>query len=63
MRGFFRSLLFVLGVLSLLLGTWWILQGTGVVPIGFMANHMPWAYRGMGLVAFGVLVAWLSRRI
>jgi hypothetical protein len=63
MRGFFRSLVFALGVLSLLLGIWWILQGTGVAPVGFMANHMSWAYRGMGLVVFGIVIAWLSRRL
>jgi hypothetical protein len=63
MRGFFRPALLVLGVAAALLGIWWICQGTGLVPVGFMANHMSWAYRGMGLVAFGIVVAWLSRRI
>lgn len=63
MRGFFRALLFAIGILSLLLGIWWICQGTGLVPIGFMANHMQWAYRGIGLVVFGIIAAFLSRRI
>jgi len=40
-----------------------ILQGTGVAPVGFMANQMPWAYRGMGLAAVGLGLVYASRRI
>src|ERR1700681_1887074 len=61
MKGFLRTLLLTIGVLATLLGVWWICQGTGLVPIGFMANHMTWAYRGMGLVAGGIVIAILSR--
>ena len=58
-----KTLLMIVGVLAVLLGVWWICQGTGLVPIGFMANHMTWAYRGMGLVVFGIVAAYGSRRI
>lgn len=61
--GILKILLLVVGVLAALLGVWWICQGTGLVPIGFMANQMMWAYRGMALVVIGVLVAYGSRRI
>jgi hypothetical protein len=57
-----KRALFVLGILCALLGTWWILQGTGIAPVGFMANQMPWAYRGMGLAAVGVGLIFFSRR-
>ena len=63
MKGFFRTLLLTIGLLAAALGVWWICQGTGLVPVGFMANHMTWAYRGMGLVVIGALLAWGSRRI
>jgi hypothetical protein len=63
MKGFFKTLLLTIGVLATLLGIWWICQGTGLVPIGFMANHMTWAYRGAGLVAIGLLTVWGSRRL
>ncbi len=63
MRGFFRSLLLVIGVLSVVLGLWWVAQGTGLVPIGFMAHHMQWAYRGAVLAVVGVVLMVVSRRI
>ncbi len=56
------SALRIIGILALLLGIWWILQGTGLAPVGFMANQMPWAYRGMGLVVLGAVLLFLSRR-
>ena len=55
--------LLIAGLLATLLGVWWICQGTGLVPIGFMANHMTWAYRGMGLVTGGLLIVFVSRRL
>jgi hypothetical protein len=63
MLGFLRAFLLTIGVLAILLGVWWTLQGTGVVPVGFMANHMQWAWRGMGLAAGGVIAAIISRRM
>lgn len=48
----------IIGVLVGLLGIWWILQGTGIVPVGFMARQMQWALFGLiALIAgFGLLV-------
>jgi hypothetical protein len=63
MRGFFRTMLLIVGVLSVLLGAWWIAQGTGLVPVGFMANHMQWAWRGAVLAAFGAALMFVSRRV
>jgi hypothetical protein len=61
--GIVKRVLLIVGVLASLLGLWWILQGTGVAPVGFMANQMPWAYRGMGLAAVGLGLVYASRRI
>lgn len=63
MRGFFRMFLMVVGALSIVLGLWWVAQGTGLAPIGFMANHMQWAYRGAVLAVFGVALALVARRL
>ncbi|HEY4943014.1 MAG TPA: hypothetical protein VII56_16415 [Rhizomicrobium sp.] len=62
LTSFFRPLLLTVCALAVLLGVWWILQGTGAVTTGFKAHHMTWAWRGMGLVAGGLLMAFLSRR-
>jgi len=63
MRGFFRTALLVIGALSVVLGLWWVAQGTGLVPVGFMAHHMQWAYRGAVLAAFGGVLMFTARRI
>jgi hypothetical protein len=51
-----------MGILAMLLGVWWILQGTGLAPVGFMANQMPWAYRGVALVILGGAALFFTRR-
>jgi formate hydrogenlyase subunit 3/multisubunit Na+/H+ antiporter MnhD subunit len=58
-----RVILRVVGSLAVLLGVWWILQGTGIAPVGFMANHIEWAYRGAGLALVGFILVTLSRRL
>jgi hypothetical protein len=55
-----RAVIRIIGILALLLGIWWILQGTGLAPVGFMANQMPWAYRGIGLVVTGAVLLLFS---
>jgi len=58
-----RVIVLVIGLLAILLGGWWVLQGTGIVPVGFMARHMEWAYRGVGLAVVGVIAVFFSRRM
>lgn len=57
-----RAVIRTIGILALLLGLWWILQGTGLAPVGFMANQMPWAYRGLGLVVTGAVLLRFARQ-
>jgi hypothetical protein len=57
-----KLILTIVSLLAMALGVWWILQGTGVVPIGFMANNMDWAYRGAGLAAIGLVAFVFARR-
>lgn len=63
MRGIPKVGVLVIGILAALLGIWWVCQGTGLVPVGFMANNMQWAYRGLVLIVFGAGMAVWSRRM
>ncbi len=42
------------GIILALLGMLWILQGTGLVPIGFMARHLQYAVLGLAAVVVGL---------
>jgi hypothetical protein len=57
-----KLVLTIVSVLAMLLGAWWVAQGTGLAPIGFMANDMNWAYRGAGLFVIGLLAFVFARR-
>ena len=59
-----RILLNIIGVLCLLVGCVWFLQGINVLPGSFMTGQTKWAiYGGLLLVAgIGVLVAANRRR-
>jgi len=54
--------LFILGVLLFLMGTLWILQGTGVFPVGFMANDMKYTYTGILVDLIGIVLIVLGAR-
>jgi hypothetical protein len=52
----------ILGVLLLMAGTVWILQGLGIYPVGFMAHQMKYAYAGMVVDVVGVGLFILANR-
>jgi hypothetical protein len=54
----------ILGVLLFLMGTVWILQGTGIYAVGMMANQMKYAYAGIvvDIIAIGLLIIANRRR-
>jgi hypothetical protein len=61
-----RTALLTVGCLMLLMGLVWIGQGTGYFPYprsSFMISQMPWAYRGIGIAATGILVIIVSRKL
>jgi len=58
-----KFILTIAGVPAMLVGATWVAQGTGLVPMGFMANNMDWAYRGAGLFAVGFVVFFVARRL
>ncbi|HEX9567004.1 MAG TPA: hypothetical protein VGA48_05340 [Thermoplasmata archaeon] len=56
-----RIVLVVFGVLVLLAGSVWTLQGAGFIPGSFMSNNPTWiwfgtitAVVGLGILAFGI---------
>jgi hypothetical protein len=59
-----RWVLYIISVLMLLMGSVWILQGTGVIPVGGMAYQAKWTYIGIviDLVAVGLIVLASRRR-
>ena len=58
-----RIALNVIGVLLLLIGIIWILQGINVLPGSFMTGQMKWAaYGGLAVVA-GLGALYAARRI
>jgi hypothetical protein len=59
-----KWVLIIIGILLLLMGTVWILQGLGLYPVGFMAHQMKYAYYGIlvDVIAVGLIVFALRRR-
>jgi LPXTG-motif cell wall-anchored protein len=57
-----KLILAVVGVLLILMGGVWILQGFNVLPVGFMAGQMQYALLGAIVVIAGVGLLAFSRR-
>jgi hypothetical protein len=57
-----KWVLIILAVLLFLMGTVWILQGTGLYPVGFMANDLRYTYAGIGLDLLAVFLFLLAIR-
>ena len=60
-----RIAMSVIGVLFLLLGSVWVLQGINVLPGSFMTGQTKWAvYGGLLLIAgIGLLIAAKGQRV
>ena len=60
-----RWALFILGILMILMGTVWMLQGVGILPGSVMTGDPFWARVGSGLMVGGLVVCglglWLGR--
>ena len=58
-----KIIMIVIGVLAVLLGSVWILQGINILPGSFMTGDIQWAYRSGVLLVAGLLLAgWNLRR-
>jgi hypothetical protein len=52
----------ILGVLFFLMGTLWILQGTGIYAVGMMANQMQYAYAGILVDIIAIVLFIIANR-
>lgn len=52
----------ILGVLMVLMGGIWFLQGINVLPGSFMTGELRWAVYGGILAAVGIGLLWRARR-
>ncbi len=57
-----KWLLRIVGVLMVLVGGLWVLQGTNIVPVGFMAGQMQYTIMGAVIVLAGIGVIVLANR-
>ncbi|HEY8180101.1 MAG TPA: hypothetical protein VIH33_06835 [Candidatus Limnocylindria bacterium] len=58
-----RTFGLIVGLLAVLAGAVWTLQGVGVIPGSFMSRNLTWVVIGLVMVVIGVgLVAWSRRR-
>ena len=58
-----KLILTIAGVVAVILGCVWILQGIGVLPGSFMTGQIQWAIYGAVLAVVGVVVIiWARRR-
>jgi len=61
--GNMRIVLNIVGVVLVLLGSIWVLQGINVLPGSFMSGQMRWAVRGGILVVAGIVgLVWANRK-
>ena len=60
-----RVVLNVLGVLCLLVGSVWVLQGINVLPGSFMTGQKKWAIYGglVAIIGIGLLISANRRRV
>ena len=58
-----KTILNVVGILLILGGGVWFLQGIGILPGSFMSNDPQWAINGAISIMIGVgLIAWARRK-
>ncbi len=58
-----RLVLRICGVVLMLLGAIWILQGINVLPGSFMTGQIQWAIYGAVAVAAGLLLLFVATRV
>lgn len=56
-----KTVLNVAGVLLIVLGAIWVLQGINVLPGSFMTGQIQWAYNGAIAIAVGIVLLIVAR--
>jgi hypothetical protein len=58
-----KLVLTVVGVLAIIIGAIWFLQGIGILPGSFMSGQVQWAIYGAVVAVFGLgVLIWARRR-
>jgi len=57
-----RLLIVVLGIVVLLMGSVWALQGAGYIPGSFMSNNPTWIWIGAPTAVAGLVIIFLGLR-
>ena len=57
-----KWLVTIVGVLLVLFGGLWVLQGTGIITRGFMSGHIQYAILGIVSAVIGIGLAVLANR-
>jgi Mg2+ and Co2+ transporter CorA len=52
----------IIGIILILLGLVWILQGSNVIGGSIMSGQSQWLYIGTVIAIIGLIVTWWSRR-
>jgi Mg2+ and Co2+ transporter CorA len=52
----------IIGIILILLGLVWILQGSNVIGGSIMSGQSQWLYIGIVIAIIGLIVTWWSRR-
>ena len=59
-----RTFSLIVGLLAVLAGSVWALQGVGILPGSFMSSNPTWVVIGLVTVVIGLgLVAWSRRSV
>ncbi len=53
----------VFGIILILIGCIWVLQGVNILPGSFMTGQMKWAVYGGITIVIGIVLLFLSRRL
>jgi TRAP-type mannitol/chloroaromatic compound transport system permease small subunit len=62
MKSAVKTVIMIFGVLLILAGATWILQGVNILPGSFMTGNPQWAINGAVTVLFGAGLFWFASR-
>ncbi len=58
-----KTVVYAAGILLILGGAVWVLQGLNILPGSFMTGQIQWAYNGAIAILIGLAAIWFARRM
>ncbi|MBI4759781.1 MAG: hypothetical protein ACOYYF_04270 [Chloroflexota bacterium] len=58
-----KRVAYVAGILLILGGAVWVLQGVNILPGSFMTGQIQWAYNGAIAILIGLAAIWFAKRM